>query len=567
MLLHGRVRDFLHNIQKLFVDQHCVNTGMTKRMLGEAQKQRMWFDGQSPSYIGKAEGISVEGLALCLRHMSAWVSLCAGVIAAEFPNFETAQAFRVLALSDDGDSTCELDSLDADVARLAQTFQLDEVKLKAQFQTIVGIAKSIRRESRCSIRDAWCDAIRKVNRRASVRRNYESDVLAALLHRYCVWKISSSGVEQNFSVRKLVIGQNRHSLSALRELDELQLRTFHDDGTAAVEMLLMKAQQIWKPLFGACRKSTFRMRGCKRNNTSGDAAMSIAEVLRKRRAEVQALPTPSNPMSASVLAERAKAQSGEVWQDSHKKEERRQKVQRNLRFIESAAQGHMPVEQGSELHAAVGALGDIAQKRRAQRAREAATVSEKLVDHALSFQQQRVYNASSMLAQELGAQMQKLHFRLVDEPADANICIVEDIDTVAKEVTWAMVLRGGSVVQPRYLRTISAGGGSAPGPCITFAAARCIKRRYWLSNGFKREHPVISTIITKCTLGHWGLLGSSREWLQRVADRPRQQMANLGFLTAAESAAVSQKSGLTEEDALKFIMHLAHSKCSQGLLI
>ena len=567
ILLHGRVRDFLQNIQKLFIDQHCINTGMTKRMITEIKKQRMWFDKSSPSYIGSGEGIDPEGLAECLRHMAAWVSLSAKVVTAEFPNFETAQSFRVLASSDAGDSACDLESLDEDFGRLAHVFNLDEAVLKAQFQGIIGIARSIQRETRGSARDAWCSAIARVSGRCA--KNYPSDVLAVLLHRYCVWKISSSGVEQNFSVRKLIASKNRVNLSAQRELDELQIRTFAEGNFVSVSDVITKAQNIWKPLFGRTRDSKVRLRGYTLKK-AGEGALSVEEVLRKRKAEVLVLPSPNAPMDVSSLAQRAQDQSGDVWSESHQKEADRQKVQRNLRLVESAAQGVVHYEPGSILHAAVGAFRNLATSRRPQRVKEAAKTSALLHDHQVCWLQKAVHNASSSMSQgELVALVPKLHFRLVDEVAAADICIVDSLDSPGKGVLWSMVLRGGSIVQPTNVRSavIAVAGGSVPrpGPCLSFIAARQIRRTFWLSRGFLRENAAAATRIINVTKGYWRRVNTAREWLQMVAVHPTSPMMYLGFLTSAEKAVVNKKSALTEAEALNFLLRPDRSQCSSGL--
>ena len=42
-LLHARVNNFLQNIDKLFIAEGCVDTGLTKRMLRIIREKRIWF--------------------------------------------------------------------------------------------------------------------------------------------------------------------------------------------------------------------------------------------------------------------------------------------------------------------------------------------------------------------------------------------------------------------------------------------------------------------------------------------------------------------------------------------
>ena len=561
-MLQGRVREFLNTIQKLFIEQHCVNTGMTKRMISEIKKQHMWFDHKVPTYIGRSEGIDPEGLAECLKRMAAWVSLSARVINAEFPSFEAAQAFRVLSWSASGDSVGDLDSLHEDFERLAHTFQLDEAVLKAEYQGLIGLARAIQRETRGSTRDAWCSAIKKVQGRLA--KSYPCKVLSALLHRYMVWSISSSGVEQNFSVRKLIATPRRKRLSEQRELDELQVRTFVEGNPVSVGDVLLKAQSIWKPVFGGARLSKLRLRGYTKAKPAGETAMSMGEALRKRQAEVSALPSPA-PMDASALARRAQADSGDVWGASHQKEARRQQTQRNLRLVESAAQGVVRFAPESNLHAAVIALRSAADSRRDHRDREAAKTASLLRDHHVTWLHKAVHNGSSMSLQEIAGYVPKLHFRLVDDVANADICIVETMDSPGSAVLWGMLLKGGSIVQATYLRNLAGGGAPRPGPCLSFLAARQTRRTFWLSRGFLREKQEAANIIIAVTAGYWTSVGTAVEWLSLVQAHPRSQMTYLGFLTSAEKAAVNKKSGLVEAEALKFLLRADRSQCSSGL--
>ena len=214
--------------------------------------------------------------------MAGWASLAASVIKTEFPQFETAQSFRVFTLNSDS-RAADLDAIDVDFRRLAKTFGLDADVLNTEFASLCGIAQHMFQSEGCAnFRDAWCRAISRVTSHCKLRERYPAQTVGELLRYYCVWIVSTSGVERNFSVCKWLRGINaRAQMNPQRELDELQLMTFEDDAQQA--SVIEIAQGLWLQLYGISRRARgMRLRGFSRKPES---AKSGARVMPGRHAQ------------------------------------------------------------------------------------------------------------------------------------------------------------------------------------------------------------------------------------------------------------------------------------------
>ena len=91
---------FVHHIDWLFVQGHCVNHGFTKYMLDFLSEPRVLpLRGGSTKRIGRAGGPSPEVVARALARLRCWVALAISVVNAEFPSWDILQAFSIFRLS------------------------------------------------------------------------------------------------------------------------------------------------------------------------------------------------------------------------------------------------------------------------------------------------------------------------------------------------------------------------------------------------------------------------------------------------------------------------------------
>ena len=97
--------------------------------------------------------------------------------------------------------------------------------------------------------------------RSGNRHPFPVETLLRVLVPYTAWRCSTSGVEQNFSLRDLQTPKRRNH-SPQTELDLLTITAYtHDD----LEQVLKEAQGAWRVLYGNPRSSNApRLRGWKR---------------------------------------------------------------------------------------------------------------------------------------------------------------------------------------------------------------------------------------------------------------------------------------------------------------
>ena len=88
---------FLERVTVLFEKGRCLQCGHTAFMLTLLQKERLLFIDRKPKRVG---GVAMAPIVTrrCLKRLEKWVRLAREVLRAEFPQFETVQAFSALCL-------------------------------------------------------------------------------------------------------------------------------------------------------------------------------------------------------------------------------------------------------------------------------------------------------------------------------------------------------------------------------------------------------------------------------------------------------------------------------------
>ena len=114
----------------------------------------------------------------------------------------------------------------------------------------MGIAQEQRRSRQCGNFEAWSHAVEATKRS---RVNYPVENLLPLLEAYGAFSCSSSGVEQNFSVRQWLVPKQR-GVSNQHELDHLQIVVADVSDEQAV---FKAASVIWVQLYGKPRQTGF----------------------------------------------------------------------------------------------------------------------------------------------------------------------------------------------------------------------------------------------------------------------------------------------------------------------
>ena len=386
------------------------------------RRNRVWFQNNSVMKIGDAHGLPAGCFAECIRHMAAWTSLATSVVRAEFPKFEVAMAFRIFALAEvsQDDRVAGLSirpDMAGDFQVLASAFKVDAGDLRAEYESLFGIAQHIFRTERLAIRDAWSQAFQRVRRRANSQHGKKTRIIGKILARYLVWVLSSSGVEQNFSIRKyLSLGGRRDNLAPQTELDELQIKTYKI-ANPQVSALLKEAEKNYHKLVKSGQFRTprrARLRGYKKQQTKKAGPPSFDKLLQRRRQEIGALPKSEK---AGTVEKRGKRLSGTVWSEKHNKEAKRQTNQHRLRHSEAASSGC--VVMTSELRGLAAELDNARTARRAKLEAKAMAKASATKRPSYELRRKRVFVASGLSRAEVTDLMLQHHFRIVDDRSQA----------------------------------------------------------------------------------------------------------------------------------------------------
>ena len=347
----------------------------------------MWWDGDAPRTIGNVHGASSDIVQRSIKRMCSITRLAVLVMEVEFPDFDIMAAFMIFNLFGDSNDSVAAAAAVKETAfeRLAKVFKVEQVPFRAQVDLLKPIASKIFLTETQDNREAWRRAVQKTSR-PSVRANYPISDLLPVLEAYMAWSFSSSGVEQNFSVMDSACPSRASQASDRTILDHLTILTHSDPQEE--HAIFEESCAIWRQLYGDVRGSGPgpRLRGYKRKAAEGlqiGVARSLEAWKRQRRAEVaHAVKEESTTLDREGIKERAKAIAGDLWSESHQREEDRQKVLRSARLVEAASR-HQTVarEETATMQATVAAMKQHEEKLRRERDRadaRAATIAATL---------------------------------------------------------------------------------------------------------------------------------------------------------------------------------------------
>ena len=199
---------FLERITVLFENGRCLQCGHTAFMLTLLQKERLLFIDRTPKRVG---GVAMAPIVTrCLKRLEKWVRLAREVLRAEFPQFETVQAFSALRLRSLA-AEPQAAGLEAErlmqtekLAKIAQMLSLDANLLTAQFFDNLPTARfAFGRNGNGDSLAAWREAVDATGlpwRRRGRQDAERTDVLRSALLRAGAWGASASCVERLFGL-------------------------------------------------------------------------------------------------------------------------------------------------------------------------------------------------------------------------------------------------------------------------------------------------------------------------------------------------------------------------------
>ena len=244
---------FKDRIKILFTGDNplCMTTGFTCHML---QILAVPFVVHLPGLQKQLGGeIPPETIGRCQARMQNLVVLTLSTLKAEFPAFETLQAWGAFNVQSD-DSVTDPSIVYGQLLQIKNTFNIaaDMDDIIAQHAHFHPIAKRIAVTEGIGSQDAWHKAMTLASRTHNTRLTHPKNAILEFVVRLCASGGSSSGCEQTFTKQVGAGGQYLEALSDSHLDDRTEM---FDIENADLPELCKMARDEWAAVYGQTRAS------------------------------------------------------------------------------------------------------------------------------------------------------------------------------------------------------------------------------------------------------------------------------------------------------------------------
>ena len=542
-------------------------------MLTVLQKERLLFIDRKPKRVG---GVAVAPIVTrCLKRFETWVRLAREVLRAEFPQFETVQAFSALRLSLAAEPLAALEAerltQTAKLAKIAQMLNLDADELTIQF--FDNLPSALWAFERGGVGDslaAWREAVgaRDLScRRLGRRRADRTGVLRSALLRAGAWGASTSCVERLFGLLLKAQPKERKRMDEGFVRDELFLLASKQLGSPADHKAPSQAAPAaWASAYGAPR-NTARNKTRRRRRLGGRAPRpgTWKAWKQKRRAEVTR--AVEEARGGGEPAADAPAPLVDVHADTFDVAEEAlfQRRKRFKRALDSMRENSLtPAEQIVEFGSVEGAQQVLAAStylskksvgehfRKSQRKKASRSRAEPA---AAALRGKRVHVDSAVRGKASHAALDRALDAVgaTAEPdrATADAFLVPNVAQPGQRVLVNAGLAGGIVLSRSSLIT-------GVGPRVSYRRALETRRAVWFSEAFQHSHPALMAIfwarLAEARQNRWAVAPGLEDFCDRARRNARKRMF-LGFVTKREVGdhALRVATVLTSETMLPFL--------------
>ena len=586
---------FLERITVLFDHSGCLLTGYTGFMLELLKKERLLFIDHIPHKVGGKSARMMEDIVQrCLQRLRNWTALAREVLAAEFPRFESIQAFSVLRLVPCNERRARINAEDeragltGQLQKLANLLCLDCNALTDQFFDHLPVAQHEFDRLGTSAFAAWREALEKVRcgpRADKKARFHPYGELLQVLIRAGSWGASTSGVEQLFSVARAAQTLQRAALAEEHIRDEFFLLTTKGQSEAADLELAEAAVRLWALVYGGVRASCTAGRRCGDRRQHRGRAGTLRLWHTKRRAEVDGLVSAARGAGrlhtggcAPVHVDPA-GPAPPGWTDQHTKEVQFQRQKRRCRALDALREGALlPAEQraefGSEAGASAAQITATAadeERMRAYLRAHGRTVALRKKPAPLCLSNKRVYidrkTVASLPGTRLDDRLAELQATAEPVRERADTFVLQDLTAPGQRVLWNVMLAGGTLVSLPYLLT-------GTGPVLSYKRAVSTRRSVWISEAFHLAHPtLVNIMIIRLAAGppvRWKIMASREEFVAAAARNraaARSTWAFLAFVCASQmgDADLAPAKRVAADTATAFLAELERERCAAGM--
>ena len=536
-------------------------------------KQPIMVPGGGVRVLGCCEGVAPAVQQRCLSRMVNWVASVVHTLRAEFPSFETLQAWGVFnVVQHDRDmGACTGDTAHAQrcnqFGRLIEAFRIEATpnELMEQMASVRHLAARVAAEETLSSRDAWMRAaeMTTAKTRGGVLDAGRSppSALLQLIIRYWAAGGSTSGVEQSFGK-----GYSHHvgSLGTDSLNDRMEIL---DLAKGDMQRVLAMARDIWTDSFGRPRASgSGRLprvdAGGEHPHQRQEGCEGGWRLHRKRQLDATVALRPL--MSVDAVDPDAML-CPETWTEQQTQELVFVNNKRMQRLAEEAWAGRAGALEGASPeqleHVAVLLQKKVKNDKdymgRAFKRRRMAAGPAKITISCCT-----VYIAPDVLVTKAAVAAKACESTLtVSNTGQASVFVVKELDQPSAAVLWNAVLIGGTICTWSLVATGS-------GPARVLQAALCFKRIVYMTDAFLAECPRLGALIVARAESHvgckWRFTNDLAYFTIRAQREPTVGIALLGSRETGAVACPGVRHALTAAEALTWLSRTVWEKSVIG---
>jgi hypothetical protein len=491
------VQRFCATISKLFFDEHVwAAEGHTKITLDFLSRTTHFVVHGVVRSVGGPRSVNRDLRDRVMKRMQAWAILAQEVVIAEHPDYEVVSCFSCFNLAKwPKQSVDELirhgrtTQYDPLLARLASTFGVSEIGLRQEFWDYGSRAALHFESTHCTNAAAWHWALSGSSSPAARKRHPASN-LAVVLAEYVCISASDSIIEHDFSRVKQLLGE--HRLNAKEESESDMVTVLLSDPSFDSEVFTL-VSVVWQELYGDVRRTAQRLprsdKGALRKVRTDDNpdVPSEKEWLKRRRTAVSALLT--TPPAKTVCKEDL---GDDVWTGAHDKEVLFNTKKHAVNLYNALRSNTVKADE-VPAQVCVNSAKHFDKVTKAMVAREnAETKLQRVVARNMPSDAQldglHVWVADDLRSVAFEAAAQHLGWTFVQEAKDARVFVVENPAGLSDETTLIVAMNAGWVMVPDNVVRRS-------GVFIKFQDALQTRRKVFMTDSFKTEHPSISAFL------------------------------------------------------------------------
>ena len=473
-------------------------------------KHPIMLPGNGVRVVGCNNGVAPAVQTRCLARMVNWVAAVVQTLRAEFPSFETIQAWGVFnVVQHDRDMGAYTQGATnaqrhRQMERLIEAFRVEATadELVGEMESVRHLAARVAVEDSLSSRDAWMRAaeMTTANKRGGVLDASRSppSTLLQMIIRYWAAGGSTSGVEQSFGK-----GYN-HRVASLGNDACCDRMEIVELAKGDMPQVLRLATDIWSDTFGRPRVSGSGNRQL-RSDAGGEHLWARSECCegswrqnRKRQLDAAASVGPLAPVDA--LDPDAMLQP-ETWTDKQTQEMVFVHAKKCQRLSEEAWAGRLGALENASVEELEKVAGLIEKKiandkaymgRAIKRRRMAARPPEITITNC------KVYVAPDVpvTAATINAKAREANLAL-STAAEASVFVVKEVQQPSKSVLWNVALIGGTICTWDRVMT-------STGPTLVYKAMLSSQKIVYMSDAFLAECPRISALMVARAGSHPG---------------------------------------------------------------